>query len=102
MTIAGILSLILDISFGDNPSIDWIEGTSILVAVLVVTVVTAINDYEKEKQFQALNAIQEEEKVSVIRDGKIKEMSIHKILVGDVLLIEVRILRIQSFPISLS
>lgn len=30
----------------------WIEGVAILVAVLVVVLVTALNDWTKEKQFR--------------------------------------------------
>lgn len=31
---------------------NWIEGAAILLAVLVVVLVTAINDWSKEKQFR--------------------------------------------------
>ncbi len=33
---------------------EWIEGAAILVSVAVVILVTATNDYQKEKQFKAL------------------------------------------------
>jgi magnesium-transporting ATPase (P-type) len=37
--------------------IAWIEGFAILLAVFVVSMVTAVNDYQKEKQFLALQAV---------------------------------------------
>ena len=33
----------------------WIEGVSILVAVVIVSGVTSVSDYQKESQFIALN-----------------------------------------------
>ncbi|KAJ0389127.1 hypothetical protein ATCC90586_011773 [Pythium insidiosum] len=56
LTIAGVFSIILSVTVGDHPETGWIEGTCIIFAVLVVMFVTAINDYQKEKQFRALNA----------------------------------------------
>lgn len=35
----------------------WYEGVTIYLAVLIITIVTAGNDYMKEKQFRKLNAI---------------------------------------------
>ena len=32
----------------------WIDGFAILIAVVIVVLVTAINDYTKEKQFRGL------------------------------------------------
>ena len=36
------------------------EGAAILTAVLAVATVTASNDYSKEQQFRALNAVKED------------------------------------------
>ena len=35
----------------------WIEGTAILAAVAIVTLVTAANDYSKETQFRQLSEL---------------------------------------------
>ena len=32
----------------------WIEGAAILVSVIIVVLVTAFNDYTKEKQFRGI------------------------------------------------
>jgi Ca2+-transporting ATPase len=40
---------------GEGPSVEWVEGVAIIVAVLIVVVVGAGNDYQKEKQFVNLN-----------------------------------------------
>jgi magnesium-transporting ATPase (P-type) len=52
----------------DHRAIAWIEGFAILCAVFISAFVQAINDYQKEKQFQALNEEAEaNKKVNVIR-----------------------------------
>ncbi|KDO17514.1 hypothetical protein SPRG_17017, partial [Saprolegnia parasitica CBS 223.65] len=71
LTISGTVSTILGFTVpheGGTGS-DWVEGASILGAVLLVITVSAVNDYQKEKQFAALNAIKEDEKIKVIRNG---------------------------------
>ena len=66
-------------------SANWIEGAAILVAVVVVVMVTALNDWTKEKQFRGLQSkIETEHKFSVIRDGEPINISIHEMVVGDI------------------
>jgi Ca2+ transporting ATPase len=68
-----------------EPNVEWIEGVAILVAVLVVVLVTAFNDWSKEKQFRGLQTkISSDQKISVIRDGSIIELPVKDILVGDI------------------
>ena len=63
LTIAAIISLALGIyeavgqpsEPGQGPKVDWVEGVAICVAVLIVVIVTAINDWQKERQFVKLN-----------------------------------------------
>uniref|UniRef100_A0A0N5B1V3 Calcium-transporting ATPase n=1 Tax=Strongyloides papillosus TaxID=174720 RepID=A0A0N5B1V3_STREA len=63
----------------------WIEGAAILISVIVVVLVTAVNDYTKEKQFRGLQAkIETEHKFFVIRDGISKEIYINQLVVGDI------------------
>jgi len=64
----------------------WIEGAAILVSVVVVVLVTAINDFTKEKQFRGLQSrIDKEHKISIIRNGNTLEIAVADIVVGDVL-----------------
>jgi hypothetical protein len=53
--------------FGPNPTpprtdkkTGWIEGASILGAIFIVVMVTAVNDYQKEQQFRQLNAVKDD------------------------------------------
>uniref|UniRef100_A0A1I8B995 P-type Ca(2+) transporter n=1 Tax=Meloidogyne hapla TaxID=6305 RepID=A0A1I8B995_MELHA len=62
-----------------------IEGVAILIAVIVVVLVTALNDWSKEKQFRGLQSkIETEHKFSVIRDSKPVDIVISEIVVGDI------------------
>jgi Ca2+-transporting ATPase len=43
----------------------WIEGVAIIIAVIIVAMVGSINDYQKERQFQKLNAKKENRNIKV-------------------------------------
>uniref|UniRef100_A0A915Q3G6 Calcium-transporting ATPase n=1 Tax=Setaria digitata TaxID=48799 RepID=A0A915Q3G6_9BILA len=63
----------------------WIEGAAILLAVIVVVLVTALNDWSKEKQFRGLQAkIETEHKFSVIRNGEALDTVVTELVVGDI------------------
>lgn len=63
----------------------WIEGFAILVSVIVVVIVTAFNDYSKERQFRGLQSrIEGEHKFSVIRNGDAIQILVGDIVVGDI------------------
>lgn len=57
LTVAAVVSLALGLyeTFENGSSIDWVEGAAITVAILIVVLVTAFNDWQKEKQFTKLN-----------------------------------------------
>jgi P-type Ca2+ transporter type 2C len=38
-----------------QPRVEWVEGVTIMTAVIIVVVVGSLNDYQKEKQFAKLN-----------------------------------------------
>ncbi|XP_050411569.1 plasma membrane calcium-transporting ATPase 2 isoform X1 [Patella vulgata] len=63
----------------------WIDGLAILVAVAVVVLVTAFNDWSKEKQFRGLqNKIECEHKFLTIRGGEVLQISVGDLVVGDI------------------
>ena len=67
---------------------DWVEGVAIIAAILVVVVVGSLNDWQKEKQFKALNAKEDDRLVKVIRDGEERQIHIDQVVAGDVMLLE--------------
>lgn len=88
LAVSGAISVVLSSTVGDHQDTGWIEGTCILGTVFIVTLVAALNDYQKERQFQALNAVKEDEKIKVIRDGEPKEVGKFNLLVGDIVRID--------------
>lgn len=57
-----------------------------MVAVFVCAMVTAVNDYQKERQFLALNAVADKKKsVTLRRDGITMELHQDFVVVGDVI-----------------
>jgi len=63
----------------------WIEGVAILVAVIVVVLVTAFNDWQKEKQFRGLQSrIEHEHRFATIRGGDLVQIPVGDIVVGDI------------------
>lgn len=40
----------------DQPRVEWVDGVTIMAAVLIVVVAGALNDYQRERQFARLNA----------------------------------------------
>ncbi|XP_035857036.1 plasma membrane calcium-transporting ATPase 1-like isoform X1 [Sander lucioperca] len=63
----------------------WIEGTAILLSVLCVVLVTAFNDWSKEKQFRGLqNRIEQDQNFAVIRGGQVIQIKVSEIVVGDI------------------
>uniref|UniRef100_A0A3Q2FZ08 Calcium-transporting ATPase n=1 Tax=Cyprinodon variegatus TaxID=28743 RepID=A0A3Q2FZ08_CYPVA len=63
----------------------WIEGAAILFSVVIVVLVTAFNDWSKEKQFRGLQSrIEQEQKFTVIRKGQVIQIPVAEIVVGDI------------------
>uniref|UniRef100_A0A4W5L6J3 Calcium-transporting ATPase n=1 Tax=Hucho hucho TaxID=62062 RepID=A0A4W5L6J3_9TELE len=63
----------------------WIEGAAILFSVAIVVLVTAFNDWSKEKQFRGLqNRIEQEQKFTVIRKGQVIQIPVSELVTGDI------------------
>ena len=71
-----------------RPPVDWVEGVAIIMAIAIVVVIGAVNDYLRECRFAELNKKKEGCLVKVVRSGKTMEISVQDILVGDVLHLE--------------
>lgn len=95
LTIAAVISLALGLyqTFGvkhepGEPKVEWIEGVAIIVAIVIVVVVGAANDWQKERQFVKLNRKKEDRTIKVIRSGTTREVSVYDIFVGDIVMLE--------------
>ena len=62
----------------------WIEGAAILLSVVCVVLVTAFNDWSKEKQFRGLQSrIEQEQRFAVVRKGNVIQIPVADMVVGD-------------------
>ena len=86
LTISAMISLILGIyedvytieydALGNKmPGVKWIEGVAIIVAVVLVVIVTSVNDYQKERKFQTLNS-KKDDRMVLVRDNQIVSESL--------------------------
>ncbi|XP_057374431.1 plasma membrane calcium-transporting ATPase 2-like [Daphnia carinata] len=94
LEVAAIVSLLLsfvpstsddELGHEENKAHEWIEGLAILISVIVVVLVTAFNDYTKERQFRGLQSrIEGEHKFAVLRGGESSQIFVGEIVVGDI------------------
>jgi len=83
LIVAAMISLVVGLI--QEPKTGWLEGVAILSAVVIVVLVTALNDSMKEKQFIKLNAEVDTHKVIVTRDSVQHEISAKELVVGDLM-----------------
>ena len=96
LTVAAAISLALGLyeTFGvehepGSPTpVDWVEGLAICVAIVIVVLVTAVNDWQKEQAFAKLNAKKEQRDIKVTRSGRITTISVYDVLAGDIIHLE--------------
>lgn len=88
---SAVVSLCLGIFVENNSESGWIEGTAIMIAVLIVATVTAGNDYTKELQFRALEkSSQADEQCTVFRESAKRLVNPCELTVGDIVVLQVR------------
>lgn len=92
---AAVVSLILGMTTPDprtgevDRSTGWIEGFAILVSIVIVTVVSSLNNYQKQEQFTELMAEGNKLRaVTVRRDGVWIDVADEDVVVGDVVLLQ--------------
>ena len=75
----------LAISFIEN---EYAETIGIIAAILLATGIGFFFEYDANKKFDLLNAVNEETLVKVIRNGHVQEVPRKDIVVGDIVLLE--------------
>lgn len=67
---------------------EFIEGSGIIAAILLATVLAFLNEFKAEKEFDILNKVNDDIPVKVIRDGKFQMIPKKDVAVGDIIFIE--------------
>lgn len=83
LCVAAVVSLVLGIAT-EGIEHGWMEGTSILIAVVIIVTVTSGNNWVKEQQFKKLNAVANKKNVNVLKEGRWRNMSVYDMNVGDI------------------
>lgn len=88
---AAAVSLVIDI-IQEGPMEGWIQGGAIFIAVFLVSNITAANNYVKALQFRALEqSTADDERCSVFRENAIHRINPKELVVGDVIVLQVRL-----------
>ena len=69
LCVASVVSLILGIAT-EGIEKGWMEGASILIAVVIIVTVTSGNNYITEQQFKKLNEVASRKNVNVLKKGE--------------------------------
>lgn len=85
LIVAAIVSIIINILSKES---SLLESIGIISAIIISTFVSFINEVKAQKEFNILKEINNKQKVKVFRDGKMCEIFISEIVVGDYLYIE--------------
>lgn len=83
---------VVSLTFGiwQDPKEGWVDGAAILFAVCIVTIVSSVNDYTKELQFQELEASSQlDERCSVVRNKVVSRVNPADLVVGDIIVLQV-------------
>ena len=67
---------------------DFVETVGIIAAVLLATTVGFYFERDAARKFDVLTQLGEEQRVKVIRDGRVQEIARRDVVVGDVVLVE--------------
>lgn len=86
LCIAAVVSLVIGFAIAEKRAhFGYLEGFAIVLVVLVVVLVQASIDYQKEVKFRQLNSVKDSYQVQVLRAGEVVSIPADEVLVGDVM-----------------
>jgi len=75
--------------YQEGPEHGWIEGGAIYIAVILVSNISAMNDYTKQLQFAELEKTSaEDERCSVLRNEFIERVNPVELVIGDIIVFQ--------------
>ncbi|KAG5951929.1 hypothetical protein E4U53_002000 [Claviceps sorghi] len=93
LTISAFISLAIGIyqsatAEEGSSNIEWVDGVTVVVAIVIIVLASAANDWQKNHKFAKLNERKKHREVTVFRSGGAQQVDITQVLVGDVMHIE--------------
>ncbi|XP_007030588.2 PREDICTED: calcium-transporting ATPase 12, plasma membrane-type [Theobroma cacao] len=67
----------------------WHDGGSIIFAVFLVVVISAVSNFKQNRQFEKLSNESSDIRVDVVRDGRRQFISVFEVVVGDVVCLKI-------------
>ena len=87
LCVAAVVAMVVGI-YNDGFALGWIDGTSILVAIVIIVIVTVGNDLAKEAKFQELMQRSDVMQARVRRNDAMKTVDSEELVVGDLIELE--------------
>ncbi|XP_031263850.1 putative calcium-transporting ATPase 13, plasma membrane-type [Pistacia vera] len=87
-----LVCAILSLAFGikeDGLKEGWYDGSSIIFAVFLIVIVSAVSNFKQNRQFEKLSDESGDIKVEVVRDGRRQAASIFEVVVGDTVCLKI-------------
>ncbi len=72
----------------DNPPVEWVDGLTILVAVIIIVLVGSLNDWVKSRRLRKIEERGFEAQTTVIRRGTLAHIPSSEVVVGDIVQIQ--------------
>jgi len=92
LTISATISLAIGIYQSTDSSgasrVEWVDGVTIVVAILVIIIASAATDWQKNYKFKKVNERKQQRDVTVVRSGRLQRISVHEVVVGDLMHLE--------------
>ncbi|KAK7312120.1 hypothetical protein VNO77_35730 [Canavalia gladiata] len=83
LMVCSLISVCVGISTEGWPK-GMYDGVGIILCIMLVVFVTSISDYKQSLQFKDLDKEKKNVSIQVVRDGKRQKVSIHDLVVGDI------------------
>ena len=87
LMVAAVVATVVGI-YNDGFKLGWIDGVSILAAIVIIVVVTVGNDLAKEAKFQELMQRSDEMTARVRRNDAMRTVDSEDLVVGDLIELE--------------
>ena len=87
LCVAAVVATVVGI-YNDGFAKGWIDGVSILVAIVIIVVVTVANDLAKEAKFQELMQKSDVMSARVRRNDHYRTVDSEELVVGDIIQLE--------------
>ena len=87
LCVAAVVAMVVGI-YNDGFALGWIDGVSIIVAIVIIVVVTVANDLAKEAKFQELMQKSDVMTARVRRNDNLRTVDSTELVVGDLIELE--------------